>query len=145
MDIFLQLHSYWAYLTLATLIFTVFNSLIKWLKKVEFNNFDLRIALFTLIFIHIQFLIGLAWYFMSPAYKHLKEIGMGAAMKDSLTRLLTVEHPLLMILAIVLISIGFSNHKKKKSDSKRFKTLTIYYGIALLFILSRIPWEQWFS
>jgi hypothetical protein len=94
---------------------------------------------------HIQLFIGLAWYFMSPAYKHLKEIGMGAAMKDSLTRLLAVEHPLLMLIAIVLITIGFSKHKKKDTAAAKFKTISIYYGIALVFVLSRIPWSQWFQ
>ncbi len=102
-------------------------------------------ALFALIVSHIQLLIGLSQYFMSPSYKHLKEIGMAAAMKDPLTRLLTVEHPLVMILAVVLISIGFSKHKKKQKATEKFKTLTIYYGIALILMLSRIPWEQWFK
>ncbi len=141
----LQLHSYWAYITLAIILTTVLNSLLNLFSKNNFYTKDLRIALFALIVSHIQFLIGLAWYFMSPSYKHMKEIGMGAAMKDSLTRLLTVEHPLLMILAIILITIGFSKHKKKEKAGAKFKTLTIYYGIALLLILGRIPWKQWFE
>jgi multisubunit Na+/H+ antiporter MnhB subunit len=51
----------------------------------------------------------------------------------------------MMILAIVLITMGFSKHKRKTTDAEKFKTLAIYYGIALLFVLSRIPWNQWFS
>jgi len=145
MEIILQLHSYWAYITLAILVATVLSSLLNFYSKNIFYKKDLRLALFTLIVVHIQLLLGIAWYFMSPAYKHLKEIGMGAAMKDSLTRLLTVEHPLMMIIAIVLITIGFSKHKKKENDTSKFKTISIYYGIALLFILSRIPWGQWFE
>ena len=141
----LNLHSYWAYVTLAVVLATVINSLLNLWSKNNFYAKDLRIALFALIVSHIQLLIGLAWYFMSPSYKHMKEIGMGAAMKDSLTRLLTIEHPLLMILAIILITIGFSKHKKKQKATAKFKTLAIYYGIALILMLSRIPWEQWFE
>ena len=141
----LNLHSYWAYVTLAVVLATVINSLLNLWSKNNFYAKDLRIALFALIVSHIQLLIGLAWYFMSPSYKHMKEIGMGAAMKDSLTRLLTIEHPLLMILAIILITIGFSKHKKKQKATTKFKTLAIYYGIALILMLSRIPWEQWFK
>jgi len=66
-----MIHSYWAILVLALLIFTVANAFIN--AKKEFKDKDLRIALFTLIVSHIQLLIGLGWYFMSPAYKHLKE------------------------------------------------------------------------
>lgn len=66
-------------------------------------------------------------------------------MKDAQTRLLTVEHPLMMILAIVFITIGFSKHKKKEKASEKFKTIAIYYGIALVLVLSRLPWQQWLA
>jgi len=136
-----MIHSYWAYLVLALLIFTVVNAVIN--SKKEYKDKDLRVALFTLIVSHIQLLIGLGWYFMSPAYKLLKENGMGMTMKDSHARLLTVEHPIMMILAIVFITIGFSKHKKLTTSAAKYKTILIWYGLALLFILSRIPWSQW--
>lgn len=136
-----MIHSYWAYLVLALLLFTVINALLN--SKKIFKDTDLRIALFTLIVSHIQLLIGLGWYFMSPAYKSLKSNGMGAAMKDSSVRLLTVEHPIMMILAIVFITIGFSKHKKKTTDAAKFKTILTWYGLALIFILARIPWSNW--
>ncbi len=136
----LQIHSYWAYIVLAILIFATVNAIKGLFTKAEFTDKDLRISLFALIVSHIQLLIGFAWYFMSPWYKSLKENGMG----DENVRLLAVEHPLVMILAIVLITIGFSRHKKKQSSREKFNTLSIFYGIALLLVLSRIPWGQWF-
>ncbi len=138
-------HSYWAYIVVAVLIVAVINAVMGLVKNKEFATKDLRISLFTLIVAHIQLLIGLGWYFMSPAYKALKEHGMGETMKDSATRLLAVEHPLMMILAIILITIGWSKHKKQQTDKGKFKTIAIFYGIALLFVLSRIPWNQWFE
>jgi len=139
-----DIHSYWAYIVLIILIFTVFNAIIGLTKKKTFTDKDLRIGLFTLIVAHIQLLIGLAWYFMSPAYKSLKTNG-GEIMKDAHTRLLAVEHPLTMIIAIVFITIGWSKHKKQTTDNAKFKTFAVYYGIALLLILARIPWGQWFQ
>ncbi len=138
-------HSYWAYIVVAVLIVAVINAVMGLVKNKEFATKDLRISLFTLIVAHIQLLIGLGWYFMSPAYKALKEHGMGETMKDSATRLLAVEHPLMMILAIILITIGWSKHKKQQTDKDKFKTIAIFYGIALLFVLSRIPWNHWFE
>jgi len=44
-----------------------------------------------------------------------------------------------------LITMGFSKHKKQTTDKGKFKTLTIFYGLGLLFVLSRIPWSQWFG
>ncbi len=137
-------HSYWAYIVLLLLIFATVNAIIGLTKNKEFTDKDLRISLFTLIVMHIQLLIGLGWYFMSPAYKSLKDSGMGATMKDGTSRLLAVEHPLMMIIAIVFITIGWSKHKKKTTDNSKFKTIAVFYGLALLFVLSRIPWAQWF-
>ncbi len=137
-----NIHSYWAYFVVAILIFAVINAIIGLAKNKPFTNKDLRIGLFTLIVVHIQLLIGIGWYFMSPAYKSLKTNG-SEIMKDDETRLLAIEHPLLMILAIVLITIGWSKHKKKTTDNAKFKTFAIYYGLALLLVFSRIPWSNW--
>jgi heme A synthase len=140
-----MVHSGWAYITLLILIFAVFSA-IKGLKSnKEFTDKDLRISLFTLIVAHIQLIIGFIGYFTSAQFTFLRENGMGAAMKDADVRLFIIEHPLMMILAIVLITIGFSKHKKKTSDKSKFKTIALYYGIALLFVLSRIPWNHWFQ
>lgn len=139
----LNIHSWWAYLVLAFLIIATINAITGLTSKRDFKDKDLRISLFTLIVTHIQFLIGLGWYFMSPAYKILKENGMSGL--DSYTRLLAVEHPLMMLLAIVCITVGWSKHKKKTTDALKFKTIAFFYGIALLFVLSRIPWSTWFN
>lgn len=137
-----DIHSYWAYLVLAILIFAVVNAIIGVTQKKQFTEKDLRIGLFTLILAHIQLLIGLGWYFMSPWFKALKE-NVSEVMGDKAIRLLAVEHPIMMILAIVFITIGWSKHKKKTEDAAKFKTFAIFYGIALLLILSRIPWNNW--
>ncbi len=136
------IHSYWAYLVLIVLLLAVVNALFGFIKKREFSDKDLRIGLFTLIFSHIQLLIGLGWYFSSPYFKALKTNG-SEVMGDSAARLLAIEHPIMMIIAIVFITIGWSKHKKKTEDAAKFKTFAIFYGIGLLLILSRIPWSQW--
>ena len=138
-----MIHSGWAYITLIILVFAVFNAIKGLTTKKEFEDKDLRISLFTLIVAHIQLILGLIAYFTSDYFASLKENGMGASMKDAVVRLFAVEHPLMMILAIVLITIGFSKHKKKTTDAAKFKTIAIFYGIALLFILSKIPWSHW--
>lgn len=140
-----MLHSGWAYITLLVLIFAVVNATIGLASKKEFKDKDMRVSLFTLIVSHIQLVIGLLALFVSAQFDYVLDNGMGAAMKESAIRLIVVEHPLMMILAIVLITMGFSKHKKQTTDNGKFKTIAFYYGIALLFVLSRIPWSQWLS
>ena len=48
------------------------------------------------------------------------------------------------IIAIALITIGFSKHKKKDNSISKFKTIAIFYTIALILILAVIPWNLWF-
>lgn len=140
----IEIHSYWAYLVVILLVIAVVNAIIGLTQKKQFTDKDLRIGLFTLIVSHIQLLIGLGWYFMSPWYKALKA-DAGLVMADKATRLLAVEHPTMMILALVLITIGWSKHKKKTTDAAKFKTFAIFYGLGLVFILSKIPWTNWFN
>lgn len=145
MEILRNLHSYLAYVVLAILIFAVFNALMGWLGKRDFTmHKDLRISLFALILSHIQLVIGLIVYFVSAnGLKAIQTLGMGGL--NSAARLLAVEHPFTNILAIALITIGWSRHKRKQESSAKFKSITIFYGLGLLLILSRIPWAQWFS
>lgn len=138
-----DVHSYWAYLVLAIIVFAVINSIIGLTQKKQFTDKDLRIGLFALIVSHIQLLIGLVWYFMSPWFE-LLTTDAATVMKTKEVRLLAVEHPSMMIIAIVLITMGWSKHKKKTTDAAKFKTLAIFYGLGLLVILSRIPWSNWF-
>lgn len=142
---FKMIHSYWAYLVLLILMISIINAIIGISSKKEFKEKDLRISLFALIVSHIQLIIGIVAYFVSDYYVHMQQIGMGEVMKNSEFRMAVVEHPLIGIIAIALITIGFSKHKKKATDAAKFKTIALFYGIALVLILSRIPWNNWFS
>lgn len=137
------IHSYWAYLALLILVIAVVNSLIGISSKKEFGAKDLRVSLFGLIFSHIQLLIGLILYFVSPWFQQWSALGMGGVMKDAQTRLYLVEHPFTNIIAIVLITMGWSMHKRQTLDAKKFSRIGIFYTLGLLLLLSRIPWDAW--
>ena len=140
-----MLHSGWAYIALLVLIVAVVNAAMGFFSDKEFKEKDLRIPLFTLIVFHLQLIIGLIGYYTSNYYDTMRSVGMGEVMKQPELRLMLVEHPIMMILAIILITMGFSKHKKQLTDKGRFKTILLFYGIALLLVLSRIPWGNWFS
>ena len=141
-DVVLNLHSYWAYFVLLILIIAVVNALIKTFGNKEYTAKDFRISLFTLIVSHIQLLIGLVLYFVSPRFELWSELG-GKVMSNSIARLYLVEHPFVNIIAIALITIGYSKHKKKLTSQSKLKTIAIFYTIALVLFLSRIPWDAW--
>jgi hypothetical protein len=133
-----KFHSGWAYLALLLLVVAVINAFIGLASKKEFTAKDRKIAIFGLIGTHTQLLVGLILYFVSPL--GLDSLGQ---MSDKMLRLTSLEHPLINIIAIVLITIGWSKHKKLTTSESKFKTFAIFYGLGLLLILSRIPWSLW--
>ena len=139
-----KFHSGWAYLALFLLIVAIVNSLIGLSGKKEFKEKDRKMALFALVFTHVQLLIGLVLYFVSPkGYALIGELGMGMVMKTAELRLTVVEHPVTNLIAIVLITIGWSKHKKATTSAAKFKSILIFYALGLVLLMSRIPWESW--
>ena len=136
-----MLHSYWAYLVLFMLVIATINALYKTFTNKEYEARDFRISLFTLIVSHIQFLIGIILWFVAD---YFGEMSMGEIMKNSAMRNVAVEHPVAMLLAIAFITIGYSKHKKKLTSAKKLKTIAIFYSIALILVLAKIPWSTWF-
>ena len=134
-------HSGLAYLALLALVLVIFWALIGTLSGREFQEKDRKIALIAFIICHIQLLVGLILYFVSPLGFSL--LAGGGAMADATARLTALEHPLINIVAIVLISVGYIRSKKLKSSTAKFRSIYMMYAIGLVLILSRIPWENW--
>ena len=133
-----SVHSILAYAALGLLVLASINAIFGLTSKKLFTDKDLRLSLFTLIICHIQLLVGLILYFVSP-------LGAGQLgnMKDAAVRLTSLEHPLINIIALVLITIGWSKHKKEESNNGKFKKIAIFYTIGLILLLAMIPWENW--
>ena len=136
-----MLHSYWAYLVFFMIVVATFNAVYKTFTKKEYEARDFRMALFTLIVSHIQLLLGIVVWFTSD---YFGEMSMGEIMKNSAMRSNVVEHPIAMLLAVALITIGYSKHKKKLTSGKKLKTIAVFYTLALILILAKIPWNTWF-
>ena len=141
-DVIKTVHSYWAFLVIIILTLIVINSIIAKFSGRAFNTKDLRLSLFGLIFSHIQLLIGLILYFTSPWFNQFYQIGMDL-LKNAESRLYLIEHPLINIVAIIFITLGWSLHKRQLDSPKKFLRIGMFYGLGLIFLLSRIPWDSW--
>jgi len=140
---FRHLHSYFAYLLLAVLIFSIIYVVVQMVKSKPFTEAVRKVSLAGLIASHLQLLIGLVLYFISPRGLSAFSGEMSQVMGDATARLYALEHPLTMIIAIVLITIGYSRAKKPGDDVRRFKTLLLFYILGLILMLFLIPWEAW--
>ena len=134
------LHSYLAYLLLAVLIIAIGYNLISFTKGKEYSDTNRKMSLFGLAATHLQVVFGIILYYISPlGFSNIS----GAGMKDSIARLYFLEHPLMMLVAAILITIGYSKSKKQITSAKKFRIMLAFYIVGLVFILARIPWTAW--
>ncbi|WP_162415378.1 hypothetical protein [Cyclobacterium roseum] len=139
---FQHLHSFLAYIVLAGILFSFVLALYGALSNKTFTEKDRKFGLIGMVLLHIQLLVGIILYFLSPlGFSNLS----GEAMGDSMSRLYALEHPLINILAVALVTIGYSRAKKLTESRSRFRSIYMFYGIGFILILSRIPWNAWLN
>ncbi len=90
------------------------------------------IVLGAFVVTHIQLLIGLVLYFISPK--------VSGDISNDIVRFYAVEHMVGMLLAIAVITVGYIRAKKQATLPGGWKTIAIFYGIGLVIILASIPW-----
>lgn len=139
MEILKNIHNLLRYAILLLIIASAVKAYIGLAQKSEYTAGDKKLNLFTLIVSHLQLVIGLILYFTSETVKIAHE-NMGAAMKDKALRFWAVEHISMMIIAIILITVGYSTAKRAGESSAKYKKIAIFFSIALLLILAAIPW-----
>ena len=105
--------------------------------KKAFGKGDKRTALFLMICCDIQLLLGLILYFMNGWWAVLTG---GTAMASNYNRFFSVEHSVGMLVAIILVHIGYSATKKQIPDASKFRRLFWFTLIAMVIILATIPW-----
>jgi dipeptide/tripeptide permease len=106
----------------------------------KFTALDDKLSLFSLITAHVQLLLGLGLYFISPLVEAAMADGMGEAMKSTVMRFWLVEHIFGMVIGIALITVGRIAAKRATEDNAKFKKIAVYFSIGLLIILATIPW-----
>lgn len=129
-----HMHSGLRWVVLFLLIFAIYNA-ITGKKRGTYEKKDKLINLFTMISLHTQLLIGLILYFISPKVSFIE-----GWMKESFNRFYGMEHFLMMVIAIVIVTIGRKKAEKLENISAKHKKITIMYTIALILILAAIPW-----
>ena len=138
-SILIALHSLFRWFVLISLLYAIFLAYRGWFSEKPFTSRDNIIRNVTTILAHIQLLIGIGLYFISPIMDHFMH-NFKEAVHQSDVRFFGMEHSILMLIAIIVITIGSSMAKRKPTDKSKFKTMAIWFTIALIIILIAIPW-----
>lgn len=129
-----HIHSGLRWLVLLSILIALIATLNQW-KKASQDGTQLRWANIAVRVTHLQLLIGLVLYFISPMVQFT-----GSVMKNAVLRFYTVEHITLMILAVILITVGYSKARRKAHTAQKAKTVFWYFLVALVLMLISIPW-----
>ena len=135
----LHLHSVLRWIILILLLVALYRSLAD--RRKPFTEGNRKTGLFLLISADLMLLLGLyQWFTGGLGLKSIQANGMAAVMKNQVLRFYAVEHITAMIIAILLIHVGYSYSKKSIPDDLKHKRALLFYGLALLIILISIPW-----
>lgn len=132
-EILFQAHSGLRFVVFFALVIAILLAFAGWFGNKPFGKGNRVLNLITLISTHLQVVLGLFLYFVSPFVQF-----SGATMKDSTLRYWTVEHIAMMLVAAVLITIGNSKSKKGLNDTAKHRSTAIFFGLALLIIVVAI-------
>jgi peptidoglycan/LPS O-acetylase OafA/YrhL len=123
-------HSLLRYFILLALLAVIIKSLMGMMNKKPFGAWDNKLSLYLLIFTHLQLIVGLILYVISPWVKFGP-----TTMSDKITRYWTVEHIFGMLVAVALITIARVSAKRLQDAYAKHKKLFILNTVALVLII----------
>jgi hypothetical protein len=134
-----SLHSILRWLVLASILYAIFRAYRGFTKSTIFTKTDNSIRHWTATIAHIQLVVGMTLYIQNPVIKYfwanLKE------MSQQLDVLFFgIIHIFMMLVAIVILTIGSAMAKRKSTDKDKFKTMLVWFSLALFIIFVAIPW-----
>lgn len=142
----LLLHSWTRWLVLIFGLIAFLRALSGWLGRKPYTGADNGMGAAFVGSMHLQLLLGLILYFVSPfgasAFETAKAAGT-SVMKDAAGRFFAVEHLALMLVAVICAQVGRSTSKKTLDAVLKHKKAAIWFGVALLLVLLMIPWGIW--
>lgn len=135
----LSFHSIFRWLVVIGIVYTLYRVYSGLFTSGNYSNSVDKARKYTVIFSHIQLIIGLLLYFFGPMTTHFMS-NFSTAVKIKEFRFYGLEHSIVMILAIALLTMGSALSKKKTEDRAKFKVLALWFTVALILILLMTPW-----
>jgi len=130
---FIQLYYYWEVLVIISILAVVLNSFYALVTKKIFTFFDLRITIFTLVFNHLFFIIGVFIYLFNLLLFFLvkeKEYQI-----DQNNELFFLTPHLINLLSTIIITVGWSLHKKSNINYKKVLRLFVFNFSGLIVLI----------
>lgn len=135
----LALHSGMRWLLLISLLLAIFSAYRGYTTRRMFTKTDNALRHWTATFAHIQLILGTLVYSYSPVIQYFWK-NKAQALPNFPVSFFAIVHLLFMLSAIVVLTLGSALAKRKATDTEKFKTMLVWFSIALVIIFVAIPW-----
>lgn len=133
------LHNITRWLVLAGMLAAIVASMRGLILRSRFSTTVNAIRHWSATLAHIQLVLGMLLYVKSPAVKLFwKQPSIGEAHPE--LRFFALIHPACMLVSIIILTIGSATAKRRETNAGAYRTMLIWYSLALAIMLIAIPW-----
>ena len=136
----LIVHSYLRYALLLLVLLVVLRYVAGLLASRAWNGADEALGRWMIRVWDLQFLLGLVLYFLSPIVQ-FGFANFGEAMGDAQLRQFLIEHPVLNLLAIGALHMGWIRASKAAGDRGRRVRVLLFIAVAAALVVWSVPWS----
>ncbi|MBZ4418866.1 hypothetical protein [Myxococcus sp. RHSTA-1-4] len=143
-SVVLLLHSWlrWGVVVLGVVVLG--RSLVGWLRGRDWTHSDRRLQVLLVSVLDLQFLLGLTLYsVLSPLTPGTME-AFRTSMSVSFLRFFTVEHPVMMLLALTAAHVSSQLSRRAEAPHARHRVWAVGILVTMLLVVLGIPWP-WLS
>jgi len=124
-----SIHVHWANLLITSLLITFLMGLFQIIKNSPKPKIYKILLLTSMILSHVQLIFGgLNWW---RRYSQIDSFSMG----DEVERMRLIEHPMIMIISIILITYSYILFKKKPENLKTKYIISSLYALTIVLII----------
>lgn len=135
----LFVHSLFRWLVLTSLLYAIFRAYKGYTTNAVFTKADNSARHWTATIAHLQLTIGIILYIKSPVVSYFWS-NFNDAISHIDTAFFGLLHILLMLVSVIILTIGSALAKRRLTDHEKFRTMLIWFSIALFIIFIAIPW-----
>jgi hypothetical protein len=136
----LAFHGLLRWIVLAAAVAAIFVAFSGWSGTKPAGTNLRRFSIIFVIAMDIELLVGLLLFFGASPITRAALANLSEAMKQQESRFFTVEHTVLMLLAVICAHLGAALARKGRSDLMKYRGAAIAYTVSLLLMLGGIPW-----
>jgi hypothetical protein len=128
----LHLHSFLRYVAVFLIIWTIVHAFMNMKKKEAAPS---KWSMLSMLVVHTQFILGLILWFQK-----FSAVSGTPEMKLPENRYFIMEHSMMMLIAIALITLGHIKGKRAADSATRYKTIFRFFLIGFIIMMAMIPW-----